>query len=60
MQGGRCSYMLTVLTLMKRRTRPRTVRISIRVEIARFVKVKTYVRRRKGKIERVKSHYRRY
>ncbi len=48
------------LTLMKRRTRPRSVRISVRVEVAKLVKVKAYYRQRKGKRERVRSHYRRY
>jgi hypothetical protein len=49
-----------ILTLMKRRTRPRSVHISIRVEVVRIVKVRSYVRRRNGKLERVRSHYRRY
>ena len=48
------------IDLMKRRTRPGTVRISVRVEVAKVVKVKTYLRKRLGKLERVRSHYRRY
>ena len=34
--------------------------IAIEVEIIRLVKVRAYKRVRLGKIERVKSHYRRY
>ena len=45
---------------MNKRTRPRLARISIRVEIDYFVKVKAYTRKHYGRIERVKSHYRRY
>ena len=33
---------------------------SIRMETERLVKVRTYKRRRYGRIERVRSHYRRY
>ncbi len=45
---------------MKKRTQSFVVRISIRVEMVRLVKVKAYLRRRSGKIDRVKSHYRKY
>ena len=34
--------------------------ISIGVEVVRFVKVRAYHRKRFGKIELVRSHYRRY
>ena len=34
--------------------------ISIRMEIIRLTKVKAYKRIRNGKIEKVRSHYRRY
>ena len=42
------------------RTFCKAVNISIRVEIVRLVKVRAYKRIRNGKIERVRSHYRRY
>lgn len=42
------------------KTQKRFEQLSIRMEIERFVKVKAYVRFRNGKIERVKSHYRKY
>ena len=45
---------------MKRKTRLKLVLYSIRMEIERLVRVKTYKRFRKGRIERVRSHYRRY
>ena len=45
---------------MKRKTRLKLVLYSTRMEIERIVKVKAYKRIRNGKIERVKSHYRRY
>ena len=38
----------------------RFVIVSIRVEIIRLVRIKAYRRRRFGKIERVRSHFRRY
>ena len=34
--------------------------VSIRVEIVRLVRIKAYKRIRFGKIERVRSHFRRY
>lgn len=46
--------------MIKKKTRPRIVRISTRVEVVRLVKVRSYKRVRNGKIERVKSHYRKY
>ena len=46
--------------MIKRRTRPKFVLYSIRMEIERLVRVKTYKRFRNGRIERVRSHYRRY
>ena len=42
------------------RTVSMLVQVSIRMGILRIVKVKAYKRRRNGKIEKVKSHYRRY
>ena len=42
------------------RTVSMLVQVSIRMGILKTVKVKTYMRRRYGKIEKVKSHYRRY
>ena len=38
----------------------RLVIVSIRVEIVRLVRIKAYRRRRFGKIERVRSHFRQY
>ena len=45
---------------MKRKTRHILVLYSTRMEIVRIVRVKTYKRFRNGKIERVKSHFRRF
>lgn len=45
---------------MKRRTYNRLIRITIRVETAKISKVKAYKRFRNGKIEKVRSYYRRY
>jgi len=45
---------------MKKRTERKVVRISIRVEAARLVKVKAHTRQLNGKIVKVRSHYRRY
>ena len=45
---------------MKRKTRPKLVLFSIRMETERLVKVKAHKRIRNGRIERVRSHYRRY
>ena len=45
---------------MKRKTRPKLVLYSIRMEIEKIVKVKAYIRVHNGKIEKVRSHYRRY
>ena len=45
---------------MKKRTHCKFVIISIRAEIIRLVRVKAYKRIRFGKIERVRSHVRRY
>ena len=47
---------------MKKRTHCRLVIISIRAEIVRLVlvRVRAYTRTRLGKIERVRSHFRRF
>jgi hypothetical protein len=45
---------------MKKRTQSQDVQISIRVEVAKIVKVKAYKRVRDGKVEKVRAHYRRY
>ncbi len=46
---------------MKKRTKQRIiVQFSARVEVVKLVKIRRYKRIRKGKIERVRSHYRRY
>ncbi len=41
------------------RTNHILLKISLRVEVIRFVRVKAYKRFRLGKVERVRSHYRR-
>ena len=43
-----------------RKTRQTIVRYSVRVEVEPLVKVKAYKRVRNGKLEKVRSHYRRY
>ena len=45
---------------MNKRTIPRIVRYSVRMEVETLVKVKAYKRVRNGKVERVRSYYRRY
>ncbi len=45
---------------MRKRTKPVIVRYSIRMEVETLVKVKAYKRVRNGKLEKVRSHYRRY
>ncbi len=45
---------------MKKRTDCKFVIVSIRVEVVRLVRIKAYTRTRFGKVERVKSHIRRY
>ncbi len=45
---------------MKKRTQSQDVQISIRVEVAKLVKVKAYKRVLDGKVEKVRAHYRRY
>ena len=42
------------------RTYQEFVLVSIEVEIIRLVKVRSYKRVRFGKVEKVRSHYRRY
>jgi hypothetical protein len=42
------------------RTHLTLLRISIGVEVVRIVWVRAYLRRRKGKLELVRSHYRKY
>ena len=52
---------IPILTTMNnRRTRLCIVHISIGVEVVKLVRVRAYKRVRNGKIERVRSHYRRY
>lgn len=46
--------------IMKKRTKLKVVQISIRVEDLRLVKVNAYKRIRNGKLEKVRSHYRKY
>jgi hypothetical protein len=42
------------------RTNQTLIQISVGVKVLKLVKVRSYKRRRRGKIEKVKSHYRRY
>ena len=55
-------FVLRVLNsiIMKKRTKRKVVRISIRVEAARVAKVKAHTRVHNGKIVKVRSHYRKY
>ena len=48
------------IRIVKKRTNQIRFLISIKVEIIRLVWVRAYKRRRFGKIERVRSHYRKY
>lgn len=48
------------LSTMKKRTIQILFHISIKVEVIRLVRVKAYKRFRFGKVERVRSHYRKY
>ena len=57
---GASSLHLNYLTLMKPRTHCKAVLVSIRVEVKRAVKVKAYKRIRRGKVEKVRTHYRKY
>ena len=66
-EGRYCNEGSLVLTarsykpIMKRRTKQCTVvQFSARVEVVKLVKVRSYKRIRNGKVERVRSHYRRY
>ena len=43
-----------------KRTESQDVQISIRVEVAKVVRVKAHKRVRNGKVEKVRAHYRRY
>ena len=38
-------------------TQPKLIRMSIRVEVAKKVKVRAYIRIRNGRIQKVRSHY---
>ena len=51
---------LSYINSHKMRASQHLVIVAIEVEIIRLVKVRTYKRVRFGKIERVRSHYRRY
>lgn len=64
-RGGTESRRLVVLHLSNyltqmRTHRPKLAHITIRVVVEKLVKVRAYKRIRKGKVERVRSHYRRY
>ena len=48
------------LNNMKNRTKQYIVHIATRVVVVKIVKIRSYKRIRNGKIERVRSHYRRY
>ena len=51
---------LSYINSHKMRASQHLVIVAIEVEIIRLVKVRAYKRVRFGKIERVRSHYRRY
>lgn len=57
-QGRLFSHFLSVNITM--RTSQHLVIVAIEVEIIRLVRVRAYRRVRFGKVERVRSHYRRY
>ena len=59
-RGANYSYIYNQNLSMKKRIYCKFVIISIRVEVIRLVRIRAYKRKRFGKIERVKSHFRRY
>ena len=60
MRGSRLFYSQILKIIMKKRTIQIFFHISIKVEVIRLVRVRTYNRFRFGKVERVRSHYRKY
>ena len=59
-KADRSSYRYNYTIIMKRRTRPKLVHVTAKVVVVKLVKVRAYKRVRNGKIEKVRSHYRRY
>ncbi len=45
---------------MNKKKKSQTVHVSIRVEVTKSVRVNAYKRIRKGEVEKVRAHYRRY
>ena len=60
LQQGRLCSLAFLLIHTKMRASQHLVIVAIEVEIIRLVKVRAYRRVRFGKVERVRSHYRRY
>ena len=56
----RCSQSSSNKSMYKGTNRPGIIRITTRVEVVKLVKVRSYKRIRNGKVERVRSHYRKY
>ena len=60
-QGRLFSHLFSLFNIVSQmRTSQHLVIVAIEVEIIRLVKVRAYRRVRFGKVERVRSHYRRY
>ena len=51
---------ITLLAIMKKRVSHLTVQATTRVVVLKLVRVKAYIRFRFGKMEKVRSHRRRY
>lgn len=60
LQQGRLCSLAFLLIHTKMRASQHLVIVAIEVEIIRLVKVRAYRRVLFGKVERVRSHYRRY
>ena len=60
-EGSLVLQLEVIKPIMKKRTKQRIiVHFSTRVDVVKLVKVRSYRRIRNGKVERVRSHYRRY
>ena len=54
------SSLILTINISQMRTHLTLIQLSIGVEVVRFVRVRAYKRYRYGKLEIVRSHYRRY
>ncbi len=54
------SSLILTINISQMRTHLTLIQLSIGVEVVRFVRVRAYKRHRYGKLEIVRSHYRRY